>query len=316
MCLWLENKNISIRDIDQPRIPPQEVLIRSRLAGICRTDLELAKGYYAYRGVPGHEFVGEVVDAPGASRWIGKRVVGGINVACGTCRDCMQGCSNHCAHRSVLGIMNRQGVFAEYFTLPKQALIEVPESLSDEEAVFVEPLAAAVRILDQVSIGSHDKVVVVGAGRLGQLIAEVLKTSGCELLVIAKYPDQRAVLQEKNIAVTKPDSSPVKSADVVIEATGSPVGFSIARSVVRPLGTIVIKSTYQGRLNLDISSLVVDEIKLLGSRCGNIAKALALLTQKKVNVLSLVTERYHLKQGKQAFQHASQPGALKILLRI
>ena len=315
-ALWLEDKTLTFRDdVPVPSVPPGSVLVRVRLAGICGTDLELAKGYYPYRGVPGHEFVGEVVEAPGRSSWIGHRVVGEINIACGICTACRTGLRAHCEERAVLGMVNHDGAFAEYVSLPLENLHRVPQSpLPDEAAVFTEPLAAALQIGHQVPVRPTDRVLILGAGRLGQLIAQALALTGCDLQVVARHETQQALLAGCNITPITEDAVPCHKMDLVVEATGSPRGFALALQAVRPRGKIVLKSTYRGSLEVNVSSIVVNEITLVGSRCGPFASALRLLASGVVDPTPLIVSRYPLSKGLTAFEHASRPGVLKVLL--
>lgn len=314
-ALWLENQSLTYReDLPQPIPPAGEALVRVRLAGVCATDLELVRGYYPYRGVPGHEFVGEVVSAPEVA-WIGRRVVGEINAVCGECESCRNGRPTHCERRTVLGILNRNGAFAEYLTLPLANLHPVPENVPDDAAVFTEPLAAALEIGQQVHIRPGDRVLVVGAGRLGQLIAQTLALSGCDLYVLARHPNQIALLARRGIRTLNEAEMPIRRMDVVIEATGSPSGFEIARRAVRPRGTLVLKSTYAGNLEVNFSAIVVDEVTLVGSRCGPFPPALKLLEMGLVDPSPLIEARYPLEQGVAAFEHAARPGVLKVLLK-
>src|SRR5215208_3348993 len=256
-ALWLEDNKISLRAVPQPR-KPNEALIKIRKAGICSTDLELVKGYYPYTGVIGHEFVGDVVEADD-SAWIGQRVVGEINVVCGHCEQCLNGRSTHCENRRVLGIVNRDGTFAEFTTLPLANLHRVPDSVPDEMAVFAEPLAAALEIQQQIQIKPTDRVLLVGAGRLGQLIAQTLSLTGCDLHVVARHVQQQRLLDSRGIRVIAEEAIQPWRWDIVVEATGSPSGFALARNAIRPRGTLVMKSTYKGELNVNFSSIVVDE---------------------------------------------------------
>ena len=276
-ALWLDGDPSLHADIPDPEPCAGEALVRVRLAGICATDLELLRGYAPFRGVLGHEFVGEIaaaVDAPGR---VGETVVGEINIACGGCGECLAGRPTHCQQRQVAGIRGHHGAFAEFLCLPLANLHRVPASVPDEAAVFAEPLAAALEIPRQVAIGPDQRVLVVGAGRLGQLIARMLRLSGCALAVVARHARQRALLEAAGIAWIAEDAVPERGLDIVVEATGSPGGFALARRAVRPRGTIVLKSTYQGLLPADFSALVVDEITLIGSRCGPFPAALRLL---------------------------------------
>lgn len=309
-ALWLENNQISLRDIPQP-IKANEALIKIRKMGICSTDLELVKGYYPYTGVLGHEFVGEVVKSPEPS-WVGKRVVGEINAVCGKCEACLNGRSTHCENRTVLGIMKRDGIFAEYTTLPLENLHRVPDSVSDEIAIFTEPLAAALEIQQQIKVGPTDRVLLVGAGRLGQLIAQTLSLTGCDLRVVARHPFQQKILSARGIRlITEAEIQPHKW-DIVVEVTGSPDGFNLARKAIRPRGTIVMKSTYKGDMNVNFSSIVVDEITVIGSRCGPFGPALRLLEKREVDPTALISAQYKLKDILKGFEHAAQAGVLKV----
>ena len=319
-AVWLENNILSARsELPIPDPPPGEVLLRVNLAGICATDLEMVKGYYPFTGILGHEFVGTVLSAPDQNRdsqdWVGKRVVGEINAACGTCASCRAGRPTHCEKRSVLGIAGRQGVFADYTTLPVENLHLIPENMPDETAVFVEPLAAALEIQEQVFLRPSDHVLVIGAGRLGQLIAWTLALTGCRLQVVARRPKQQALLHQRGIQVIGPDQVPTREVDVVVEATGSPDGFYLARQAIRPRGTLVLKSTYKGDLNVNFSAIVVDEITLVGSRCGPFAPAIGLLESGKIDPRDLIEACYPLKAAQQAFDFAAQPGVFKVLLK-
>lgn len=313
LALWLENQRLELRSIPKPQANG-EALIRVRLAGICSTDLELVKGYYPYCGVLGHEFVGEVVEASDPF-WIGQRVAGEINAVCGQCEPCRKGYPTHCENRTVLGIVNRDGVFAEYTRLPMANLHHVPESVPDEKAVFTEPLAAALEILEQAHVRPTDRVLVVGAGRLGLLISQVMAQIGCDLRVLARREHPRTLLQQWRIRPIDEDELAQRHWDVVIEASGSPEGFSIARKAVRPRGLLVMKSTYKGDLQVNFSSLVVDEVQILGSRCGPFEPALRLLESGRVDPTPLIMDEFPLEKGLQAFERASQPGVLKVLLR-
>jgi len=313
-AVWLENQQITLRQVPEPTVPG-EALIRIRQAGICGTDLELVKGYYPYTGIPGHEFVGEVVAAEDPA-WIGARVVGEINVVCGRCAACQSGRRSHCEHRTVLGIVNRHGTFAEYTTLPLANLHRVPDTVPDEMAVFTEPLAAALEIQEQVAIHPTDRVLLIGAGRLGQLIAQTLALTGCDLHVLARHPGQKERLAARGIPVLSAETLPLRCWDVVVEATGSADGFHLARQAVRPRGTLVLKSTYKGELTINASALVVDEITLVGSRCGPFAAALRLLEARRVDPTPLIVDVLPLSRALEAMERAAQPGMLKVLLRM
>ncbi|HEY5540507.1 MAG TPA: alcohol dehydrogenase catalytic domain-containing protein [Coriobacteriia bacterium] len=313
-ALWLENGQLSVCDVPIPDAAGRgEALVHVRLSGICGTDLELVRGYYPYSGVLGHEFVGEVVEAPDPA-WIGARVVGEINDACGTCPTCRAGRPTHCEARTVLGIVARDGVHAEYVRLPMVNLHRVPDTVSDEAAVFTEPLAAAVEILQQVHIAPTDRVLLVGAGRLGQLVAQVLALTSAELCVVARHPLQRDLLRARNIATIAEEDVAPRTWDVVVEATGSPSGLDQARAALRPRGTLVLKSTYAGEVTLDLSPFVVDEITVVGSRCGPFAPAIRLLERGDVDPTALIAERYPLANAVEAMQHAAERGVMKVLL--
>jgi len=311
-ALWLEDRALSIRELPTP-IPTGEALIRVRVSGICGTDLELVRGYYPFTGIIGHEFVGEVVESPDPS-WVGARVVGDINVACGHCEACAAARPTHCEHRTVLGITDRNGVHAEYMTLPLANLHRVPDSVSDDAAVFTEPIAAAIEIIEQVHVLPTDRVLLIGAGRLGQLVAQVLALTGARLRVVAKHDSQKTLLAARGIEVIEADEVEPRRWDVVVEATGSPSGFDLAARSVRPRGTIVLKSTYRGDVTLALAPFVVDEITIVGSRCGPFAPALRLLERGDVDPLALISARYPLKEALTAMEFASGPGVMKVLL--
>ena len=282
--------------------------------------MELVKGYYPFRGIPGHEFVGEIVQASTTQERIGQRVVADINIACGKCPDCQADRQHHCQDRRVLGIKNCNGAFADFVCLPLQNLIAVPETVSDAAAVFAEPLAAALQIQQQVPISRKDRVLVIGAGRLGQLIAQSLVTVAGQLTVVSRYQRQQALLDAFDIHWIQEGDIGKRKFDIVIEATGSAGGLTTALQAVRPSGTIVLKSTYKDRDGekwpLQLSSLVVDEITLVGSRCGPIAAALDQLEKQQVDPSGLVFQRYGLEEAETAFEQAAAPGALKILFQI
>jgi threonine dehydrogenase-like Zn-dependent dehydrogenase len=311
-ALWLENNQISLREAPQPR-KPNETLVKIRKAGICSTDLELVKGYYPYTGILGHEFVGEVVESAEAS-WIGQRVVGEINVICNQCEQCLHGRSTHCENRTVLGIVNRDGTFAEFTTLPVVNLHRVPNSVPDEMAIFTEPLAAALEIQEQINIKPTDRVLLVGAGRLGQLIAQTLELTGCDLRVVARHSHQQNLLKRRGIRVISEEEIQPWRWDVVVEATGSPTGFALARKAIRPRGTLVMKSTYKGEMSVNFSAIVVDEINLIGSRCGPFEPALRLMESRQVDPTVLIADEFKLDEALKAFERAAETGVLKVLV--
>jgi threonine dehydrogenase-like Zn-dependent dehydrogenase len=311
--LWLENNKIDLLDIPQPR-KLNEALIKIRKAGICSTDLELIKGYYPYTGILGHEFVGEVVEAGDVS-WIGQRVVGEINVVCNQCEQCLNGRSTHCENRTVLGIVNRDGTFAEFTTLPMANLHRVPDTVPDEMAVFTEPLAAALEIQEQINIKPTDRVLLIGAGRLGQLIAQTLALTGCDLRVVARHAHQQNLLKARGIRIISEEEVQPWRWDVVVEATGSPSGFSLARQALRPRGTLVMKSTYKGEMSVNFSSIVVDEINIIGSRCGPFEPALRLMEARQVDPTVLIADEFKLEEALKAFERAAETGVLKVLVK-
>jgi threonine dehydrogenase-like Zn-dependent dehydrogenase len=313
--LWLENQHLELRnDIPIPAIASDEALVRVLRAGICNTDLELLRGYYPYQGVLGHEFVGIVEQGP--ANLLNQRVVGEINATCGNCHYCLTGQATHCENRTVLGIVNRNGAFAEYLALPVKNLYPVPDSVSTDAATFTEPIAAALEIQEQVTITPQMKVLVVGDGKLGQLVAQTLALTGCDLLAIGRHAEKLANLTAQNIPTGFAEDVTDRSFDIAVECTGNPDGFAIARRALRPRGILVLKSTYANQLSLDISSIVVDEITLIGSRCGPFSKALKLLAENKIEVHNLIQARYSLDEGLAAFKHAQKRGVLKVLLEI
>lgn len=313
--LWLEEGRLQFRsDIPTPEPGPGEALIRVRLAGICGTDLEMVKGYYPFRGILGHEFVGEVVQADDPA-WVGRRVVGEINIVCHTCALCRMGYPRHCENRTVLGILGKDGAFAEYLTLPLENLHAVPDGLTDEQAVFTEPLAAALEILDQVHIRPTDRVLLIGAGRLGQLIARVLRLTGADFGVVVRHERAAQRLALLGIPTFAAEAITAHGWDVVIEATGNPEGLALAQKALRPRGTLVLKSTYAGTTDVNIARWVVDEIALVGSRCGPFPAALRLLKHGLVDPRDLIDAVYPLEEGETAFAHAGRPGVFKVLLK-
>jgi len=313
-ALWLEDRRLRLRhDIPVPLPPRGETLVRVIVAGICNTDIELLRGYYPYAGVPGHEFVGVV---EGDSPLAGQRVVGEINAVCGVCRACSSGRRTHCERRTVLGIVRRDGAFAEYLVLPSENLHPVPDAIPTDVAVFTEPLAAALQIQEQVTIPPDSSVLVVGDGKLGQLVAQTLALSGCELRVVGRHERKLALLAARGVK-SVPEASLVPGAfDIAVECTGDTPGFALAQRALRPRGTLVMKSTYAGQLTIDAAAVVVNELTLVGSRCGPFEKALALLAQDRVDVRSLVQARFPLERALEAFDAAQRPGMLKVLLEM
>jgi threonine dehydrogenase-like Zn-dependent dehydrogenase len=313
-ALRFEQGAVKLADV----APPQtrgEALVRVTLAGICNTDIEIMRGYANFNGTLGHEFVGVVEDSSDSNQ-IGQRVVGEINVGCGVCAGCLAHDARHCAQRTVLGIRGRDGAFAEYLKLPPKNLWRVPDSISDHAAVFTEPLAAACAILEQVPLAATDHVAVIGDGKLGQLIARVLATTGCQLILIGKHADKLELAAQAGIhTVALAELRPASRFDLVVEASSSAHGLALALDLVRPRGTVVLKSTLHGAITLDTARLVVNEIKLLGSRCGRFEPALSLLAENRVNVEPLIASEFALADGVAALQEAQRPGVLKVLLR-
>lgn len=311
-ALWLENRDLRLREDLPAPTPDGEAIVRVTLAGICNTDVELLRGYYPHTGIPGHEFVGVVEHGP--AELVGRRVVGEINATCGACEACRGGRPTHCERRTVLGLSGRHGAFAELLALPAANLHRVPGAVVDEEAVFTEPLAAALQVQAQVPIAAADRVLVVGDGKLGQLVAQTLAVTGCRLLVVGRHAAKLTLLAARGIE-TATALPPDRRFDVAVECTGRPSGFAAARTALRPRGTLVLKSTYAGDLTLDASGLVVDEITVVGSRCGPFAPALRLLASRAVDVRPLVHAVFPLERALDAFAEAQRPGVLKVLLR-
>jgi threonine dehydrogenase-like Zn-dependent dehydrogenase len=315
-----------------PKLRPRWALVRVRLAGICNTDVEILRGYHAFHRVPGHEFIGEVANVQGVSpreklKWLGRRVVGEINVACSAhglrpeCDFCRRGLKTHCARRTVLGIVGQDGAFAEYLALPLENLHVVPSSVSDEQAVFVEPLAAACEILDQVDVSGVREAAVLGDGKLAQLIARVLLTRIPRVVMYGKQERKLALARHAGIETkhVRGDSSDLKRIKerfpLLVEATGSPTGFALAQQLTEPRGILVLKSTFHGAAPVETWPIVVKEITVMGSRCGPFAKALALLRTGKIDPRPLITSTFPLADAQKAMAFAQQPGVMKVLIK-
>jgi len=304
-------------DFPEPVLGRREVLIRLKLAGICATDLELIKGYSDFSGVIGHEFVGvvEEVDHQEDTHWLGKRVVGSINIGCKHCEVCRAEGPEHCLQRKVLGIRGKNGVFADYFTLPVTNLYAVPDQIPDDMAVFTEPLAAALRVLKQLAPLSNQRVAVLGPGRLGLLVAKVLSLASFDVIVLGRSESSLLLPKQWQLDTALVSTVPDCYYNCVVDATGRASGFLDALRLVKPQGTLILKSTFAPKEPIDLSKLVVGEINLIGSRCGPFAEALTLLLQKTVPVEKMIDGRFKLKDGQLALQQASQPGVRKILLQ-
>ncbi|UCD30104.1 MAG: alcohol dehydrogenase catalytic domain-containing protein [Planctomycetota bacterium] len=299
----------------EPKPEGDEVLIEVRMGGICATDLEIAKGYMDFTGVLGHEFVGMVVKGP--RKWKQKRVVAQINCICGQCAMCQQGLSNHCRRRTVIGISGRDGVFADLIVVPERNLHEVPDGVSDEQAVFVEPLAAAFQVIKQCPIEKHMRVAVVGSGRLGLLVAQILRNTGCHLQVVGRNELTLNFCEKKRIQARRiSELVPRGDNDVVVECSGAAEGFEMAMQLIRPRGTLILKSTYAEPASLNLSSIVVNEINLLGSRCGPFNEAIDALAYEQVDVESMISRQLPLSRGVEAFEMAADPRYIKILLKV
>jgi len=332
LAFAVHNQKLVVKQRPLPKLRNRWALVRVRLAGICNTDIEILRGYHDFRGTPGHEFVGEVVKVRGVSprekdRWLGRRVVGEINVACSAygyrplCSFCRRGLKTHCERRTVLGIIAHDGAFAEYLTLPLENLHLVPDSIPDEQAVFVEPLAAASEILDQIDIKKFRGAAVLGDGKLGQLVARVLRTQLPNVVMYGKHEKKlalarRAGMKTKRVMGNAKDMKRIgKSYGLVVEATGSPSGLALAQHVTEPRGTLVLKSTFHGAAPVETWPIVVKEITVVGSRCGPFTKALAFLRSGKIDPTPHITRIFPLAEAEKAIRFAQQNGVMKVLLK-
>ena len=314
LAVNLENRRVKIVHAARPRRPEGFALIRLIYGGVCNTDLELLRGYYGFSGTPGHEFVGEVVEADDRA-WIGRRVVGEINLACGKCEWCRRKLGRHCPRRTVLGIVKHPGAFRELLTLPVENLHRVPREIPSEHAVFVEPLAAAGEILDQVRIPVGERVAVLGDGKLGLLIGQVLHAHGAEVHQYGHHREKLRIAAKCGIDARRAGKLPRAEYDFVVDSTGSSEGLRQAAGMARPRGTVVMKSTVHGLVGIDSAPVIVNEITLIGSRCGRFEPALRLLRSGRVNVEPLISEVVPLERAPLAFRRAATPGVLKVLLR-
>lgn len=296
----------------EPRGGAGMALVRVGLAGVCNTDLELVKGYMDFRGVLGHELVGTVIEGP--PPWPGKRVVSEINFACGACDWCRRHLGRHCPQRRVMGILGADGAFAELVAVPVANLHEVPAGVADDVAVFAEPLAAAFEILEQVRVEPGSEAVVLGDGKLGLLVAQVLHGAGARVLAVGKHDDKLAILEDRGISTVPVDEWNRAAVDLVVEATGTAAGFESAVAATRPRGTLVLKSTVAETTRLNLAPLVINEISVVGSRCGPFEPALEALATDRIDVRSLISQRLPLREAAEALRRAAQPGVLKVLV--
>lgn len=313
LAVHIENGRVGMREKPQPARPKGFALIRLICGGICNTDLELQRGYYNFAGTPGHEFVGEVVEAD-TPALIGARVTGEINLNCGECDWCRRGLGRHCPRRSVLGIVNHPGAFSEFFTLPERNLHVLPAGLATEDAVFTEPLAAACEIFEQVSIPHEAEVAVLGDGKLGLLIALALEARGAQVHLFGRHAEKMNIAAAAGAAVREAKDLPESAYDWVVEATGSALGLRQAAVMARPRGVVIMKSTVHGEVAIDTAPLIVNEITLIGSRCGRFEPALEMLLSGAVRPAAMISRRFPLAEAPAAFAKAAEKGALKILI--
>jgi threonine dehydrogenase-like Zn-dependent dehydrogenase len=316
-ALRYENRLVAVRDVEAPAEAQGEAVVRVTLSGICNTDVEIVRGYAGFEGTLGHEFVGVVESAPEASELVGRRVVGEINAGCGLCALCRAGDSRHCPERTVLGIVGRDGAHAEMLRLPVVNLLPVPDEIEDERAVFAEPLAAAYGITERAQVTAETRVAVIGDGKLGLLCAQALSLTGASVTLVGKHPEKLGIAGRRGIETVMLEKlkGRERGFDTVVEASGSSSGFELALDLLRPRGTLVLKSTFHGATSVNAARIVVDEISVVGSRCGRFRPALELLKNDAVDVSSLISEEFPLSEGVRAIQRATEPGVIKVLLR-
>lgn len=314
-ALVLDGSPHLVHDRPTPARRPGEALVRLRVAGVCDTDLQLARGYLGFRGVPGHEFVGEVIEADDP-RWRGRRVVADINAGCGECEECRARGGHHCPNRTVLGIVGRDGAFAEVLAVPERCLVAVPDALDDDRAVFAEPLAAALHVLDEVDPRAPGRALVLGDGKLGQLIARALASGGVDTTLVGHHRHKLALAEAAGIGACLADALPpaLRGAPLVVDATGSEAGLAAAIALTAPRGTVVVKTTVAGAISVDLAPLVIHELRLVGSRCGDLERAIEVLAAGAIDPRPLIEARYPLARADEAFAHAGRRGALKVLV--
>jgi threonine dehydrogenase-like Zn-dependent dehydrogenase len=311
-AVWFEDRHVTVREVEPPPLAPGYARVRVRLAGICRTDVELLRGYLGFRGTPGHEFVGTVAEGP--AEWVGRRVVAEINFGCGRCLWCHTGLARHCPQRAVLGIQGAPGALAEFTDVPVRNLHALPEGVSDEEAVFVEPLAAAFEIAEQLHLPPGTEALVLGDGKLGLLVARVLHLQGLRVHLVGKHEHKLALARASGCAATAVEDFVPRPYPLVVEATGRSDGLPLALMCLRPRGTIVLKSTVADRSTLDLAPLVIHEVQVVGSRCGPFPPAIEALARGWISASDLIAARFPLARIGEAMELAQRPGVLKVLV--
>jgi threonine dehydrogenase-like Zn-dependent dehydrogenase len=317
-ALEFDGAHAQLRELPEPACGRDEALVHVRLAGVCDTDLELVRGYRAFRGVLGHEFVGEV-DASDASELAGRRVVADINLGCGECGECLRAGGHHCTRRRVVGIHGHQGAFAERLALPRRNLVALPDTLDDARAVFAEPLAAALHVLDELPAAreGEGEAIVIGDGKLGLLVALALHGAGMQTRVIGHHADKLARVARCGVATLLEHElgpTPERSAALVVEASGSASGLALALALARPRGCVIMKTTRAAPLSIDLAPLVIHELRLVGSRCGDMRRAVATLAAGTIDPRPLVDARFPLSRADEALVHAGERGRLKVLI--